>query len=93
LYLAVIECVVAVSVETESVACPLLRVEVPSVFAPSRNVTVPVAADGATAAVRVMDCPYVDELGLALRLVVVEIRFTVYDSVGDVLALKLELPP
>ena len=39
---------------------PPLSVPVPNVVVPSLNVTVPVAADGATVAVNVTEEPYVD---------------------------------
>jgi hypothetical protein len=41
------------SVEVEKVALPLLRVPLPSLVVPSKNVTVPVAVDGETLAVNV----------------------------------------
>ena len=53
-----------VSVEVETVATPaVLKFEPPSVFTPSRKVTVPVGAPGLTAftvAVRVTGCPAAD---------------------------------
>ena len=52
------ECVTpAARLEMDSVARPLLRVPLPSEVDPSLNVTVPVAAEGDTVAVKVTDCP------------------------------------
>jgi len=54
----------------EKVAFPLLSDELPSVEVPSRNVTEPVAVMGATAAVKVTNCPDVDGLRLEVSVVV-----------------------
>ena len=54
-----IECVPTVLKEVDKVALPELSVPVPSEVVPSRNVTVPVAAEGATVAVKVMLVPVV----------------------------------
>lgn len=61
-YFAVIECEPAVSVEVVNVACPTLRVPVPMLVAPSKNVAVPVGvpAVAETVAVNVTDCPALD---------------------------------
>ena len=55
------------------VARPPLSVPVPSVVAPSLNVTVPVADDGKTVAVKATDCPKVEGFGVAVTVVVVRI--------------------
>ena len=55
-----IECDPPASVEMLNVAFPLLIVPVPSVVLPSLNVTVPVAANGVTVAVKVTELPYVE---------------------------------
>jgi hypothetical protein len=59
-YEAVIESEPAAKVDVLYVASPLLSVPVPRVVLPSLNVTVPVAADGVTVAVKVTGEPYVD---------------------------------
>jgi len=56
-YTAVIECDPAASVEVLYVACPLLIAPVPSVVVPSLNVTVPVAAEIESVAVKVTELP------------------------------------
>jgi len=53
------------------VATPTRKVPLPSVVLPSKKVTVPVAPDGETIAVKVADCPKVDGLRFELRPVVV----------------------
>ena len=75
-------CAPTASAEVWNVAMPLDSVPVPSVLAPSLNVTVPVGAPEAgavteTVAVKVTDCP--DTLGLAdgASAVVVAPWFTV----------------
>ena len=60
----------------------LLRVLVPKVVLPSKNVTLPVAvpapgATGATVAASVTDCPKFEGLGATLNAVVVEAWITV----------------
>jgi hypothetical protein len=67
----VIEWLPAARLDVPKVAFPLLRAEVPSVDAPSRNVTVPVADEGETLAVKVTDCPEGDGLRLDVTVVVV----------------------
>jgi hypothetical protein len=44
--------------DVEKLACPFFSVTDPIAMAPSLNVTVPVAADGFTCAVKVMGCPF-----------------------------------
>ena len=43
---------------------------------PSKNVTVPVAVDGETVAVKITVCPNVDGFGLDVRVVVVGVLLT-----------------
>lgn len=69
------------------VALPPLKVPVPSVVLPSLNVTVPVAAEGVTAAVRVTVEPYVD--GLAEDETVTEVL--VFPKTAPVKAIKLRI--
>ena len=59
-YLAVIECVPAVSAAVVNDALPPLRPAVPRELVPSKNSTVPVAVDGDTVAVKVTGWPNVD---------------------------------
>jgi hypothetical protein len=75
----VIECVPTASELIASVAIPLLIVPVPSVVAPSWNVTVPVAPD-VTVAVRVTLAPNVDGLSEEARATVLDARFTTWDT-------------
>jgi hypothetical protein len=75
------------------VAVPLLRVPVPSVVLPSLKVTVPVAVDGVTVAVKVSDAPYVDGFADEVTAVVVFALLTVWVRVDDVLALSFASPP
>ena len=70
----------------------------PSVVAPSMNVTVPVAvpAPGActvTVAVNVTDCPTFDGFVEDVSAVAVSAFCTSWSRVFDVLALKLASPP
>jgi hypothetical protein len=60
---------------------------VPRVVLPSRNVTVPVAADGVTVAVKVTEEPYVDGFAEEVRVTVEVALSTVCVNVGDVLEL------
>ena len=100
-YDAVIECVPWVSAAVANVAVPVLSsAPVPSVVAPSKNVTVPVGVPvpdvGATVTVNVTDCPTADGLAEELSVVVVaanDIPFTPCDSPDDVLAAKPVSPP
>ena len=73
-------------------AVPPLSVAVPRVAEPSRKVTVPVAVDGVTAAVKVTVCPTVDEAGDTVRVVVVVVSPGVMVTVFDVLGAKLPSP-
>jgi len=75
------------------VARPLLSVPVPSVVLPSLKVTVPVAVDGVTVAVKVTEEPYVDGFAEEVRVTVEAALLTVCVSVDDVLELSLESPP
>ncbi len=83
--------------EVVKVATPPLRVPVPSVVAPSKKVTVPVAGPepdpGVTVAVKVTDWPVLEGFWLEVSAVVVERRFTVWLSAVEVLGLKLASPP
>jgi hypothetical protein len=58
----------------DKVALPELSVPVPSEVVPSRNVTVPVAVEGATVAVRVMLVPVVVVVEDAASVVVVAVN-------------------
>jgi len=79
------ECTPKDSLEVESVALPPLKAAVPNEVAPSKNCTVPVAADRETVAVNVTFCPVFDGLGLDVKVVVVLALFTVCVSAADVL--------
>jgi hypothetical protein len=59
-----------------NVAVPLDKVPVPMVVAPSLNVTVPVAVDGVTVAVKMTGLPYADGLADDETVVVVVDRPT-----------------
>jgi hypothetical protein len=70
-YVTVMECEPGLSEEVVNVACPPLKVPVPRIAGPSKNVTVPVGvpaagAIGVIVAVRVTDCPTTPGLGNAL---------------------------
>ncbi len=67
-----------------NVAAPPDKEPVPSVAVPSMNVTVPVAADGVTVAVKVTELPYVDGLRDDATLVDDDSLFTVWVMAGDV---------
>ena len=69
----------------ENVAIPALSVPVPSVVAPSLNVTVPVAVLGVTVAVNVTDCPNAEGLVLDATVVVLAATPTACVSAVDVL--------
>jgi hypothetical protein len=69
------------------VATPPLRDPVPNVVLPSLNVTVPVAIDGETVAVKVTDVPYVDGFRDEVSATVVFALFTVCVNVDEVLVL------
>jgi hypothetical protein len=68
---------------TAKVAVPLPRVPVPRLVAPSKKVTVPVAAEGARLAVRVMLAPAAG-LVLEAESVVVEAVSVVTATADDV---------
>ena len=71
-------------VETANTADPLLRVTVPREVAPSRNCTVPVAADGDTAAVNVTDCPAADGFSEEVSVTLEAALLTVCETAADV---------
>jgi molybdenum cofactor biosynthesis enzyme len=75
------------------VACPLAIVPVPSVVVPSLNVTVPVAADGETVAVKVTDEPKPDGLEDEATVTVVFALLTVWVKTEDVAGLSFPSPP
>src|SRR5437879_12546230 len=77
-----------------SEALPLTSVTVPSTVAPSLNVTVPVGTPAAdvTVELSVTALPLVEGLGLEVRLVEVAAGFTIWVTVGDVLAANVALP-
>src|SRR5438552_16000124 len=84
--------------DTLSEALPLTSVTVPSTFAPSRNVTVPVGTPVAevTVALRVTACPVVEGFGVEVRVVVVAAAagaFTTWVTTAEVLAANVALPP
>ena len=101
LYVAVIECdggLTAREVVVNVATSEPFSVPVPSVVAPSLNVTFPVGvpapgATAATVAVKVTDCPNTDGLAEEVTVVVVLAWFTVCDTVLDVLVPKLVSPP
>lgn len=68
-------------------ATPALRLPEPSVVVPSLNVTVPVATDGVTVAVRVTDDPYPDGFAEDVSFVDVLALLTVCVNAEDVLLL------
>src|SRR5207247_1607960 len=94
LYVAVSGWVPTVSVDVTSEALPLTSVTVPSTVAPSLNVTVPVGTPAAdvTVELSVTAWPLVEGLGLEVRLVEVAAGFTIWVTVGDVLAANVALP-
>jgi len=73
----VIECDPSASVEMLKVAIPLLRVPVPNVVLPSLKVTVPVAAEGETVAVKATVTPDADGFDDEATVVVVFVLLTV----------------
>jgi hypothetical protein len=83
----VIEWLATERLEVEKVATPPLSVPVPKVVAPSRNVTVPVAVEGDTVAVKVTDWPDVEGLRLEATPVVVFVLLTVCVRGAEVLVL------
>jgi len=74
--------------DVTKVATPLLSVPVPRVFEPVMKLTVPVAAAGATVAVRMTLAPVVTVVAEAAICVVVEGRLTVPLTAG----VELEQP-
>jgi hypothetical protein len=94
-YCAVIEWEPRASVDVENDAAPPLSVPVPSVVAPSRNVTVPVGIPPVpvTVAVNVTGWPIVEGLTEEPSTVVVALRlFTTCVTTDDVLMAKFESP-
>jgi hypothetical protein len=84
--------------DTLSEALPLTSVTVPSTFAPSRNVTVPVGTPVAavTVALRLTACPVVEGFGVEVRVVVVAAApgaFTAWVTTAEVLGRNVALPP
>ena len=79
--------------EVESVALPPLREALPKEVEPSKNVTVPVAAEGETVAVKVTLWPETEGLALEETAVAVAARLTVWDKDGDALPEWPESPP
>jgi len=80
-----------------SEALPVTSVTVPSVAAPSLNVTVPVGtpAPDVTVELSVTVWPTVEGLGVEVRLVEVAAAaaaFTIWVTVAEVLAAKLAFP-
>jgi len=86
------ECFPTLSFDVESDACPPLTATVPNNFEPSRNRTVPVAADGDTVAVNVTVRPFLDGLGVDVTVVVVLALSTVCRSTEEVLPVWLASP-
>src|SRR5947208_3363521 len=85
------ECVPVPSVLVANVACPEpSSAPVPSEFAPSLNVTLPVGVPPPelTTAVNVTGCPYVEGFASDVRLAVVLAAFTVCASAAEVLPAK-----
>jgi hypothetical protein len=79
-------------------ATPAVKLAVPTVAAPSRNVTVPlgVPAPGATAAtvaVKVTDWPKTEGLVDEVSVVAVAALLTVWVMAAEVLLLKFASPP
>jgi hypothetical protein len=83
----VIECEPTAKLEVDNCAVPPLRVAVPRELEPSKNCTVPVAAEGETVPVRVTLCPYVEGFGLEDIEMVVLAWFTVWVRADEVLPL------
>ena len=86
------ECGPTVNAEVDSAALPPLSGMLPSEVAPSKNCTVPVAANGDTVAVRVTFCPDAEGLALDDTVVVEAAWFTDCDSVVEALLKKLLSP-
>ncbi len=73
-------------------AVPPDKVPVPRVEVPSMNVTVPVAVDGVTVAVKVAELPYVDGLVNDVTPVVVDALSTVCEMADEVDPVKFVSP-
>ena len=82
-----IECDPTPNVDVTNVALPLAIVPVPRVVVPSLNVTVPVAVEGETVAVKVTEEPNVDGFAEEASVTVVFALLTVWVSTEDVLVL------
>jgi hypothetical protein len=80
------------SAEVVYVPLPCPSVAVPSVEPPSLKVTVPVAEDGITVAVKVTGCPTAAGFVSDRSTVAVAAFVTVWVRVADVLALSLAFP-
>jgi hypothetical protein len=76
-----------------STAFPALRALVPRVVVPSKNVTVPVANDGVTVAVKLTDSPTTEGLREEASVVLVLAWSTIWSRGGDALAESLVSPP
>src|SRR5712691_856865 len=90
-YTAVTLCVATFRDDVVKVVWPPVSVPVPRVDAPSLNVTIPVAALGDTAAVKVTDWPKTDGFGEDASVVVL-VALTTWLSALEVLVLKLVSP-
>jgi ribosomal protein S5 len=88
----VIEWLPTTSADVALVATPPESGELPSEVAPSKNSTVPVAADGVTVAVSVTLSPTTDGFGALVTAVVVLAFVTECKCTGDVLPPKLASP-
>jgi len=89
----VIEWVPIASCEVEKLALPLFKVALPSKVAPSKNFTVPVAAEELTVAVKVTLCLRFDGLRFETSAIVVLALFTVCESGADALPENEASPP
>jgi hypothetical protein len=79
------ECVPAPSAEVASAATPEVTAAVPITAPPSRNCTVPAAAEGDIVAVNVTDWPKVDGFEEDAAAIVLGALFTVCATAADVL--------
>jgi hypothetical protein len=89
----VIEWLPTARLEVETDAWPPLTATVPNAVPPSLKVTVPVAAEGETVAVKVTDWPYGEEEVLDDTLVLVPAMATAYASGAEALPPNAESPP
>ena len=80
LYVALMEWLPADRVDVDSAAEPALRATVPNDVVPSKNCTVPVAADGDTVAVNTTGCAEADGLTDETSPVVVAVRDAPHDG-------------